>query len=414
MIRMTIFGVLLSMLIYSFMDGKVPEPIPEQFKVKVMDLCIKTYVLTLDVLVRLGLTTPFSNFDRKLCDRFILLISTGFPWVRGYDSQLQITDTNMKGIHVRMYQPVTSLQHKQRPVLVYFHGGGWSLLSVDSYDPLMRRIAKDSGVMIISVNYRLSPQFPFPVPLQDCMDVVEYVIQNSVNLNIDPQKIAIGGDNAGGNMAAAISLRLKKKIAIQLLIAPLLQMANWNTTSFIENSSYLSQSANSKICLYLLLNYLNIDHKYVQEVLNNNHTSKAFKRFHFTEILDQNLWLPKRYIRDEHLRENIHLQTEFGNEELFSLMESRITDPMISPLLADDDMLEDLPMTYIVTSGYDIVRDDGIMFSERLKQVGQPVILKHYEEAFHTSLFFPHGPLKLEVGVRIVQDIVKILRKYLL
>ncbi|XP_060076044.1 neutral cholesterol ester hydrolase 1-like [Ylistrum balloti] len=413
MIRMTIFGVLLAMLIYSYMDGKVPEPIPEQFKVKVMDFCIKMYGHTLNILVSLGLTTPFSDFDRKLCDRFILLMTTGFPWVRGYDSRLQITDTTMKSIHVRMYQPVTSLQHKRRPVLVYLHGGGWSLLSVDSYDPLMRRIAKDSGVVIISVNYRLSPQYPFPVPLNDCLDVVEYVIENSVTLNINPRKIAIGGDNAGGNMAAAISLRLKKKLALQLLIVPVLQMANWNTTSFIENSIYLSQSANSRRRIFLLLNYLNIDFKYGEHFLNNNHTSKEFKRSHFTEILDQNLWLPKRYVRDEHLRENIDLQTEFGNEELFSLMESHITDPMMSPLLADDDMLEDLPMTYIVTSGYDIVRDDGIMFSERLKQVGQKVILKHYEEAFHTSLFFPHGPLKLEVGVRIVQDIVRTLRSAL-
>lgn len=414
MIRLTILGFLLSLVIYSLMDGKVPEPIPEQFKVKVIDLLIRTYVFTLNGLVRLGLTTPFSNFDRELCDRFMLLMSTGFPWVRGYDSRLQITDTTMKGVHVRMYQPVTSLQHKQRPVFLYFHGGGWNLLSVDSYDPLMRRIAKDSGVVIISVNYRLSPQYPFPIPLQDCWDVVEYVIENSDSLHINPQRIAIGGDNAGGNMAAAISFRLKKKIAIQLLIVPMLQMANWNTTSFIENSSYLSQSANSKNSLNLLLNYLKVDHRHVEDFLNNNHTSIAFKRSHFTENLDQNLWLPKRYVRDEHLRENIDLQTEFGSEELFSLMESRITDPMISPLLADDDMLEDLPMTYIVTSGYDIVRDDGIMFSERMKQVGQLVILKHYEEAFHLSLFFPHGPLKLEVGVRIVQDIVKILRKTLL
>ncbi|OWF35616.1 Neutral cholesterol ester hydrolase 1 [Mizuhopecten yessoensis] len=270
-----------------------------------------------------------------------------------------------------------------------------------------------ASILFIFISYRLSPQHPFPVPLHDCLDVVEYVIENSATLNIHPQKIAIGGDSAGGNMAAAISLRLKKKLALQLLIVPVLQLANWNTSSFIENANYLSQSANNKNYILLVLNYLNIDHKYEHDFLNNNHTSQAFKQFYFTEILDQNLWLPKRYIRSELLRENIDLQTEFGNEELFSLIESRITDPMMSPLLADDDMLEDLPMTYIVTSGFDIVRDDGIMFSERLKQVGQKVILKHYEEAFHTSLIFPHGPLKLEVGVRIVQDIVKVLRNTL-
>lgn len=239
---------------------------------------------------------------------------------------------------------------------------------------------------------------------------MEYVIENCARLKIHPHKIALAGDSAGGNMAAAISLRLKKKLALQMLLVPVLQMANWNTTSFIENAPYLSASSNNKASINFVLNYLNLDYNFAQDFLNNNHTSLSFKKSHFTEILDQNLWLPKRYIRDNTLRENIELKTEFGNEELFSKIESRITDPMMSPLLADDDMLEDSPLTFVVTTGYDIVRDDGIMFSERLKQVGQKVILKHYYDAFHTSLFFPHGPLKLEVGVRIVQDIVKVLR----
>lgn len=239
---------------------------------------------------------------------------------------------------------------------------------------------------------------------------MEYVIENSEALNIHPQKVAIGGDSAGGNMAAAISLRLKKKIALQLLLVPTLQMANWNTTSFIENAPYLDKSINSPDSIYFVLNYLNVDYKYGPDFLTNNHTSAAFKKSHYMALLDQNAWLPKQYIRDESLKEHVELPKDFGNEELFSQIESRITDPMMSPLLADDDMLQDSPLTYVMTSGYDFIRDDGIMFSERLTNVGQKVILKHYHEAFHNALFFPHGPLKLDVGVRIVRDIAGILK----
>ncbi|XP_060076057.1 arylacetamide deacetylase-like [Ylistrum balloti] len=414
MIRFTVIGVLLSWCLYSYMDGKIPEPIPEQFTVKVIDACMKTYGYTIGTLISLGVTDPLSDLDRMMADRFILLMTTGFPWELGADPELQITDTRMSDVQVRMYEPVTSLGVDKRAVLVYFHGGGWSTLSVDSYDPMMRKIAKDSGIVVISVNYRLSPQYPYPVPLQDCSDVVEYVIENCADLNIHPQRIAIGGDSAGGNIAAALSYKFKHKLALQLLLVPVLQLADWNTTSFIENAPYLAKSINTPDSIYFVLNYLNLDYRYGPDFLKNNHTSPAFKTSHYMKFIDKNRWLPKHFIRDENLKTNKESQTDFGNEELFSMIESRITDPMVSPLFASDDMLPGLPLTYIATSGYDFIRDDGIMYSERLKHVGQKVILQHYHEAFHNSLFFSHGPLKLEVGARIIRDIVNILRKTLL
>ncbi|XP_033748608.1 arylacetamide deacetylase-like [Pecten maximus] len=410
MLRLTIFGAILAMFLYSYLDGQVPEPIPEQFTVKVIDACMKTYGYTIGAMVSLGVTDPLSDLDRALADRVILLMTTGFPWGLGADPNLQITDTTMNAVHVRTYEPVTSLHVSDRPVLIYFHGGGWSTLSVDSYDPLMRKIAKDSGIMVISVNYRLSPQYPYPIPLQDCIDVVEFVIENCATLNIHPDKIAIGGDSAGANIAAAMSFKLKHKLALQLLLVPVLQMVNWNTTSFIENGPYLAKSINTPDSIYFILNYLNLDYKYGRDFLNNNHTSASFKVSHYMKLIDQNSWLPKHFVRDKNLKEKIELQTNFGNEELFSILESRITNPLLSPLLAGDDMLQGLPLTYIATSGYDFIRDDGIMFSERLKHVGQKTILQHYHEAFHNSLFFSQGPLKLDVGVRIVRDIVDVLR----
>ncbi|XP_069135313.1 arylacetamide deacetylase-like [Argopecten irradians] len=414
MIRLTIFGAIIAVFLYTYLDGNVPEPIPEQFKVKIIDAGMKTYGLTIGTMVSLGITDPLSDLDRKFADHVILLLTTGFPWGLGVDPDLKISDRTMNGVHVRMYEPMTSLPVSERPALVYFHGGGWSLLSVDSYDPLMRKIAKASGVVVISVNYRLSPQYPYPVPLQDCHDVVEYVIENCASLNIHPNKIAIGGDSAGGNIAAAISYKLKHKIALQFLLVPVLQMANWNTKSYIENAPYLSKSINSPDSICFVLNYLNLDYKYTRDFLNNNHTSAAFKASDYMDLIDQNRWLPQQFVRDKTLMSKLETRTDFGDEELFSIIESRITDPMVSPLLARDDMLKGLPLTYIATSGYDVIRDDGIMYSERLKHVGQKVIHQHYSEAFHNSLFFAGGPLKLEVGERIVQDIVDTLKDKLL
>lgn len=378
-----------------------------------MDAWMKTYGHTIKWLVRLGITEPFSPLDRYIADLFILTMTTGRPWGLGHDYKVQITDTKLRGVRVKIYQPLTTIKRKDRSVLIYFHGGGWSLLSVDSYDPLMRKISRDSETVVISVDYRLSPQHPFPEPLNDCLDVVEYVIANCDELGIDSQKIAIGGDSAGGNLAAAISLRLKTKIAMQLVLVPVLQFSNWKNTGEIENVAYLNQSVNSPNSIYFALNYLGVHHKHFDDFVNNRHTSISFKKSKYTKLIDQNVWMNKEYIRDEHLRENIVFNINIGDDLLSRQIEGKITDPMVAPLMAEDDMLEDLPYTYIVTCGYDFIRDDGIMFYERLRYVGADVTLEHYSEGFHNALMFRHGPLKCDVGVRIVDGIISVLRNEL-
>lgn len=406
--------VLVALFLYFYLDARVPEPIPEKFKVKVMDAMMKTYGHTVNVLVYLGITEPFSDFVRKIADWFVLTMVTGFPWgIAPYDPRLKITDSHIRDIRVKIYEPVRGLGRTDRPVLIYLHGGGWSLLSVDSYDPLMRKISSDSGTVVISVNYRLSPQYPFPIPLNDCLEVVEYVIENSKAMGIDKSRIAVGGDSAGGNMAAAISLRLKSKIAMQMLLVPSLQFVNFNTTAFNENTMYLNRSIHDPNSLMFVINYLGLEPKYLSYLRYNNHTSPAFKQSLENEYADQTLWLPRRYVRDEKLRENMEQPMDTGDEELFEKIKNVILDPLVSPLLADDELLENLPYTYVMVCGYDFVRDDGIMFYERLNQIEEEAHLAYYPEAFHNALFFPHGPLKLNVGVRIVNDIVKTLKNVL-
>lgn len=263
------------------------------------------------------------------------------------------------------------------------------------------------------ISYRLSPQFSYPVPLNDCMDVVEHVIENHASMGIDAKRISIGGDSAGGNMAAAISLRLKKKIAMQLLLVPSLQFSNWNTTAQIENFLYLNQSINSPGSIVFVLNYLGLSPEYAEDILKNRHTSSSFKKSKYATLIDQNVYMIKDHIRDNNLRKNIYLDTEVGDDTVSKVFEKKITDPMIAPLMAGDDKLIEMPFTYIMTCGYDFIRDDGIMFYERLRKIGVRATLDHYHEAFHNSLFFPHGPLELDVGVRIVQGIVDILKKEL-
>lgn len=115
------------------------------------------------------------------------------------------------------------------PALVYFHGGGWVLGGFDTYGPLCRQIANETGRVVVFVDYRLAPEHPFPAALEDAWNALEWVAQNAPALGIDETRIAIGGDSAGGNLAAATALAvrdglLQVALELQLLIYPCLDM----------------------------------------------------------------------------------------------------------------------------------------------------------------------------------------------
>ena len=122
---------------------------------------------------------------------------------------------------VRIYRPSSA---SNLPALIYFHGGGWVLSSVDHYDVAMRSLANKIGCVVIAVNYQKAPEHRFPIPFNDCYATYEWVFDNAENLGLDTSKIGIGGDSAGGNLAAAVALCARDaeapEIAFQLLVYP--------------------------------------------------------------------------------------------------------------------------------------------------------------------------------------------------
>ncbi|MEO1061042.1 MAG: alpha/beta hydrolase [Actinomycetota bacterium] len=109
------------------------------------------------------------------------------------------------------------------PVVAFFHGGGWVLSSVDGHDSLARRIAKRSGALVVSVEYRLAPEHPFPAPHEDCWAATRWLAEHAAGLGGDPARLAVAGDSAGGNLAAGVALRARDEsvpLALQVLIYP--------------------------------------------------------------------------------------------------------------------------------------------------------------------------------------------------
>ncbi|MEZ5651963.1 MAG: alpha/beta hydrolase [Burkholderiaceae bacterium] len=127
-------------------------------------------------------------------------------------------------IAARAYRPLGSRPDAVLPVLVYYHGGGWTIGDLDTHDTLCRSLANGAKCAVVSVDYRMGPEHRFPIAVDDSMAALRWVVANALMLGIDPSRVAVGGDSAGGNLAAVVSLLARDagrpSIKFQLLIYP--------------------------------------------------------------------------------------------------------------------------------------------------------------------------------------------------
>ena len=177
---------------------------------------------------------------------------------------------------------------------------------------------------------------------------------------------------------------------LQLLIYPSLQFFDLKLPSYVEERfRFLYYTIPHKLSVYL-------NETIDQSIYENKHTSSEQKKFY------------RKYVDWSYLP-NSNFQSVVDNDEgdPFLIEKSaKILDPEVSPLLVDDTKLAKLPSTYIITVGHDRLRDEGFIYAGRLKQIGVPTIHKHYEHTFHGSITFLTGRFRLDIAVKMVQDIV--------
>jgi acetyl esterase len=222
-------------------------------------------------------------------------------------------------ILVSIYTPPTSIEGK-RAGLVYFHGGGWVINYIGKYHAQLAAMAKKTNSIIVSVNYQKAPEHKFPIPFDDCYAGLEWTVANAERLGINLDKLGVGGDSAGGNLASAVALaardRGKIKLAYQWLIYPC------NGPEFVDSPN-------------------------VPNAEGYGLTQRGMK------------WLWEMYLNGEEDRSN----------------------PYAVPHAAKS--LVGLPPTIIITAEFDVLKADGLAYAEKLKTAGNDVVYKDCPGMIH-------------------------------
>ncbi|HEU4425538.1 MAG TPA: alpha/beta hydrolase [Pilimelia sp.] len=253
--------------------------------------------------------------DARAADLAAIQAASGAP-----EPVYEVTNTTLPGpdgdLPVRVYRPAPG----PLPVLAYFFGGGWTLGSIDTSDGICRSLANGAGCLVATVGYRLAPEHPFPAAVQDCYATVRWLAEHGAQIGADPGRVAVGGDSAGGNLAAAVTLLARDRggprLAGQLLVYP------------------------------------NTDHRADTASLRENADPYLFNR---TSVG----WYWGHYLASPGDGDN----------------------PLASPLRADD--LGGLPPALVITAEYDPLRDEGERYAQRLVDAGVPVTLSRYDGMIH-------------------------------
>ena len=245
-------------------------------------------------------------------------------------------------VPIRLYFPSEEamsgepVEGEKYPVLLFFHGGGWVTESVENYDRVCSRMAQSTGHIVMSVEYRLAPEYRFPVPLEDCYAAAKALYTGHLVLPADPDRITIIGDSAGGNLAAAVCLKAR------------------DTGEFIPKKQIL-----------------------IYPALNNCYTEGS----------------PYKSVQENG---QDYLLTAVKMEDYLKLYESSTEDrqnPYFAPILAKD--LSHMPETLILTAEFDPLRDEGEAYGERLKEAGNHVEIHRIKDALHG--YFALGIKQLHV-----------------
>lgn len=238
-------------------------------------------------------------------------------------------DRSVGGVPARVYTPHRDLDRDldrdgdgPLPVLVWIHGGGWVICSLEHYDSVCQDLAAGAGCIVVSLDYRLAPEHKAPAAIDDCIAAVDWVLANAAELGGDATRVAVGGDSAGGNLSAVMAQHFGSRLVGQLLVYP------------ATNMSLESPSIDENADGYFLTK-------------------------------DSMIWFSGHYLDDSGIDRD---------------------DPRVSPARASDDVLAATPPAFVITAEFDPLRDEGEAYAARLQALGVTTKQRRFDGQIHAFM----------------------------
>ncbi|XP_071798441.1 neutral cholesterol ester hydrolase 1-like [Asterias amurensis] len=378
----------------------VPEGIENPWTLKMITLVMK-------VMFFIGNSVPSTM--EKLDERFR-------PGMREKGPNVPYTDTEFDGVLVRVFDDQkTGEISTKRPAIVFYHGGGWRLGHIDMQHGLLSEYARTLGVVIVSVEYRLAPKHIFPAAIDDCTTATVAFLRRLEEFNVDPARVAVMGDSAGGNLAAAVAQRMTfdpkyeglPKLKLQVLIYPALQAFDFQLPSSQQNGDYSTLVLDRLTTVEFWAIYLNNKPHLKTAISQNKHTTRQAKMSPKIQKCLSHDYIPAEFKQSGYTAP----PAVDGDQELYEELRPVLMNPDFAPLMRED--LQGLPEAYILTAQFDVIRDDGIIYAKRLEEAGVKVTWKNYKNGFHGMFGQQDSPLNSPSGIVADEDFMKFIRENL-
>ncbi|XP_033104391.1 carboxylesterase NlhH-like [Anneissia japonica] len=334
----------------------------------------------------------------------------------GDHHSVMVTSTEFDGVPVKLFQPQlrVPVQDQVLPAIVYFHGGGFVFGNPEFTFGITKRMCEELQAVVASVDYRLAPEHKFPAAFEDALKVTKWFLLNAKQYNVNASKVAVAGDSAGGLLSAAVSQFIKDDTTVpdllfQGLIYPSTQQIDLQLPSAQQYHSIFGNKG--VLCRHDIAMFIGLyifgefRQDYYDAYLNCNLTSREFRETsHLMQYIDHDVILKS----DFQTRYYIKPQSDPDNRHLWEEIKDIVLDVRMSPLLRVD--MRGLPPAWVATCEYDPIRDDGILYANRLQKAGVPVKLTNYEGGFHGVWLSDVG---LQVYEQMMNDFLVFAKEYI-
>ncbi|KAM6174136.1 arylacetamide deacetylase-like 4 [Erethizon dorsatum] len=381
-----------------FLTTDVPSALQHPVKFRSLH-CVYLYVITLGNILE----------KMRICSmpKFVCFIHDVMS-IKKKDPKVVVTDLRFGTIPVRLFQPKEASCSSRRGI-IFYHGGAALFGSLNLYHNMCIFLAREADSVLLAVGYRKLPDHHYPVVTKDCLNATIHFLKSLKSYGVDPSRVVVCGESAGGWIAVQITQALVgqndlPQIRAQVLIYPVIQAVNFQLPSIQQNQNvpFLTWD----FLIMCICKYMAIDISWRDAMLKGTFIPPGtWKRYRKWLSSDN---IPKRFKKK-------YQEPQFPGpfNEAAYLETKHLLDVENAPILADDEIIAQLPEAFLVSCENDILRDHTLLYKKRLEDQGVPVSWYHVEDGFHGCVvffdkmlfFFPCSLKVLNAVVSYIKDI---------